>query len=209
MAKEWILNQAMNRWGLNKKNSVGPVSDLIRTCEPKILEDWKEYYFKNVFPEEYLEELGRKLYVKITEVIQYEVAEVTEKDCIDYIKEVVIKRTFDGYQNEIQTIYGQLQHLLEIEIKPAPDEWDRLFNVDFFVDINGKHIGFQIKPVTFSHTFENHKWNEMQRVTHQKFEEKYGGKVFTLFSYRVGDKKVIKNIEIVDEIKKEVERLKK
>jgi 23S rRNA (adenine2503-C2)-methyltransferase len=30
MAKEWVLNQAMNRRGLNKKSSVGPVSDLIR-----------------------------------------------------------------------------------------------------------------------------------------------------------------------------------
>jgi len=36
--------------------------------------------------QEYLEELGRKLYVKITEVIQYEVAEVTEEDCVNYIK---------------------------------------------------------------------------------------------------------------------------
>jgi hypothetical protein len=26
MAKEWILNMATNRWGLNKKDSVGPVS---------------------------------------------------------------------------------------------------------------------------------------------------------------------------------------
>ncbi len=26
MAKEWILNMATNRWGLNKKTSVGPVA---------------------------------------------------------------------------------------------------------------------------------------------------------------------------------------
>jgi len=123
MAKEWILNQAMNRWGLNKKNSVGPVSELIRKCAPKKVEDWKDYYYKEVHPEEYLEKLGKKLYVKITEIIQYEVAEVTEQDCVDYLKEVVIKRTFDGYQTEIQTIYGQLQDALGIQIKPAPDEW--------------------------------------------------------------------------------------
>lgn len=35
MAKEWILNMATNRWGLNKKNSVGPVSQWIRECGPK------------------------------------------------------------------------------------------------------------------------------------------------------------------------------
>ena len=96
MAKEWILNQAMNRWGLNKKRSVGPVSELIRNCAPNKLEDWERYYYESVHPKGYLEDLGRKLYVKITEVIQYEVEEVTEQDCMNYIKKVVINRTFQG-----------------------------------------------------------------------------------------------------------------
>ncbi|OIN96449.1 MjaI family restriction endonuclease [Candidatus Desantisbacteria bacterium CG1_02_38_46] len=209
MAKEWILNQAMNRWGLNKKNSVGPVSDLIRKCTPKTLEDWKKYYFEKVHPEEYLEELGKKLYVKITEVIQYEVAEVTEKDCIDYIKDVVISRTFDGYQTEIQTIYGQLQKFLGVPIKPAPDEWDRLYNVDFFIEVKDKYIGLQIKPVTFEHTFEDYKWKEMQETTHKKFQQKFGGRVFTIFSVKEDDKKKIKDPEVIDEIKKEIKRLEK
>jgi len=34
MAKEWILNMATYRWGLNKKDSVGPVSSWIRECGP-------------------------------------------------------------------------------------------------------------------------------------------------------------------------------
>lgn len=42
----------------------------------------------------------------------------------------------------------------------------------------------------------------------QDFEEKYGGKVFVIFSIRTGDKKVIKNKEIIEEIKAEIERLK-
>ncbi len=39
MPKEWILNQANMRWGLTKKNKVGPVSELIRKCSPKALKD--------------------------------------------------------------------------------------------------------------------------------------------------------------------------
>jgi hypothetical protein len=208
MAKEWILNQAMNRWGLNKKRSVGPVSELIRKCTPKNVEDWEKYYYENVHPKEYLEELGRRLYIKITEVIQYEIAEVTEDDCTSYMKEVVINRTFDGYQTEIQTIYGQLQNLLGVPIKPAPDEWDRLCNVDFFLEVAGKHIGLQIKPTTFAHTFEDYKWKDMQETTHLKFQNQFGGHVFTVFSIKEGKKKRIKNTEIIDEIKKEIERLK-
>lgn len=39
MPKEWILNSAINRWGLQKKRMVGAVSDEIRKCSPKTLED--------------------------------------------------------------------------------------------------------------------------------------------------------------------------
>lgn len=119
MAKEWILNSAMNRYQLNFKRNVGATSESIRKCSPKTLEEWRFYYFNNVKPETHIEELGKKLYVKITEVIQSEVADVTEQDCIDYMKQLVIERTFDGYMTEIQTIYGQLQSLLELEVKPA------------------------------------------------------------------------------------------
>jgi len=33
--RETLLNYAMNRWGLNKAQSVGPTSELIRACAPK------------------------------------------------------------------------------------------------------------------------------------------------------------------------------
>lgn len=105
MAKEWILNMATNRWGLNKKNSVGPVSRWIRECSPRNITEWEEFYYAKLeefliekgiplSPKEYIKELGRKLYVKITEVIQAEIEEVTEEDCIQYIQNLVIKRNF-------------------------------------------------------------------------------------------------------------------
>ena len=46
MSKEWILNSAINRWGLQKKKMVGAVSDEIRKCSPKTVKDWENYYFK-------------------------------------------------------------------------------------------------------------------------------------------------------------------
>ena len=158
---------------------------------------------------EYVTELRRKLYVKITELISAEVEDITEEDCIGHMYKRVIGRTYDGYQSEVQTIYGQLQQALGSEVEPAPDEWDRLYNVDFFIEIKGKYIGLQIKPTTFKHTFEDYKWKEMQETSHRKFQEKFGGKVFIVFSVRVGKKKVIHNPEVVEEIKKEIERLKK
>jgi hypothetical protein len=72
MAKEWILNSAMNRFQLNFKRNVGPTSESIRKCEPKALEEWQEYYFSNVRSKKHIIDLGKKLYIKITEVISAE-----------------------------------------------------------------------------------------------------------------------------------------
>lgn len=220
MAKEWILNMATNRWGLNKKDRVGPVSEWIRECAPKAIDEWKIYYLDKlrVFlqkkdiplePSDYLEDLGKKLYTKITEVIRAEIDEVSEEDCIDYIYSLVINRTFEGYRNEVDTVYKKLQIELSVEIKPAPDEWDRLYNVDFYIEVGGKYIGLQIKPITYKQTPEIHKWEEWLSKTHRKFEEKFGGKVFTIFSIKRGDKKEIYNQEVINEIKELIGRLRK
>jgi len=216
MPKEWILNSVMNRFQLNFKRNVGPTSESIRKCSPKTIDEWREYYFKNVCTKEQIEALGKKLYIKITEVIQAEVAEITEKDCIDYMVQLVIDRTFDGYMTEIQTIYGQLQNILNVKIEPAPDEWDRKYNVDFFIKIpvcpstgrKDKYIGIQIKPISSGIQLpEIFKEQAIQAKSHQQFTEKFGGKVFYIYSIKEGEKKVIFNTEVIEEIKKEIERL--
>jgi hypothetical protein len=208
MPKEWILNTAINRWGLQKKKMVGAVSEEIRKCAPRTLKEWEEYYYKNVYPKEHLIEIGRKLYIKITEVLRAEIDEITEEDCINYVINLVINRTFDGYITEKKTIYEQLQDILGVKIEPAPDEWDRLFNVDFFIKINDKFIGLQIKPVSYSFIPEMIKEKDIQLTTHKKFTEKYGGNVFYIYSIKENDKKRIYNANIVEEIKQEIERLK-
>jgi hypothetical protein len=205
MAKEWILNSAMNRFQMNFKRNVGAVSESIRKCSPKTVDEWREYYFKNVRSEEHIKDLGRRLYIKITEVISAEVADVTEEDCIVYLFDVVINRTFDGYMTEITTIYGQLEQILNTKIEPAPDKWDRLFNVDFYIKINEKYIGLQIKPASdVSHIPQIYQERSRQVETHKKFTSEYGGKVFYIISMKDGVKKVIHNKEIIPEIEQEI-----
>ena len=218
MPKEWILNIATNRWGLNKKINVGPVSEWIRECDPRNIDEWKEFYFKklkdflsskniNLEPSEYLEYLGKKLYTKISEVIKAEIENITEEDCINYIYNLVIERTFEGYKTEINTIYKILKKELNVEIKPAPDEWDRAYNVDFYIEVKGKYIGLQIKPITYNQTPEIHKWKEFLEKTHEKFKKKFGGRVFIIFSIKKGGEKEIFNKEVIEEIKNEIQRL--
>lgn len=123
---------------------------------------------------------------------------------------MVIDRTFDGYMTEISTIYGQLEKILGLKIEPAPDEWDRHYNVDFYITINGKSIGLQIKPVNEGIQLpEIFKEREIQARTHQKFTATYGGKVFYIFSTKVNGKKEIMNTEVIDEIQEEIDKLSK
>ena len=209
MAKEWILNQANMRWGLTKKTKVGAVSEAIRLCCPKSLTDWETHYYNNIYQKEHLENLGRILYIKISEICQAEIESLREEDCIDFIINLVINRTYDGYQSEIQTIYGQLQKYLGIKVEPAPDAWDRGYNVDFFIQVNDNFIGLQIKPAGYAYITQIINELKFQEETHKRFTKKYGGKVFYIISIKEGDSKKIHNVDVIDEIKVEIERLKK
>lgn len=128
---------------------------------------------------------------------------------VDFVVNLVIDRTFDGYQSEIQTIYGQLQKILDVKIEPAPDEWDRGYNVDFFIRIKNKYIGLQIKPAGYAYIPQIINEFEFQKRTHQKFTEKFGGKVFYIISIKKDKGKVIHNPEVIEEIRKEIKRLEK
>lgn len=209
LRNQYLFERFIYRFQLNFSRNVGKVSEEIRKCSPKNKEEWEEYYYKNVRPKEHLIELGRKLHTKITEVLQAEIESITEQDCIEFIINLVISRTFDGYMTERETIYGQLQDILGVKIEPAPDEWDRLYNVDFFIKINDKFIGLQIKPAGgVSHITQIFQEKAQQAKTHEKFTAEYGGKVFYVVSIKENDKKKIHNNEVIEEIKSEIERLK-
>jgi hypothetical protein len=198
----------MNRFQFNFKKSVGAVSEEIRKCSPSNLQEWEDYYFSTVRSREYIEGLGKKLYIKIVEVIESEIKEITEEDCIRYMMDMVTKRTYDGYTTEITTIYGQLEEVLGIKITAAPDEWDRKFNVDFSISVGEYFIGIQIKPVSdVSHISRIHKERELQKKSHEKFTKKYGGKVFYVLSAKSQNRKVIQNPDVIQEIMDEIVRL--
>jgi hypothetical protein len=208
MAKEWILNSAMNRYQLNFTRNVGRVSETIRACQPKNLSEWETYYFANVRSKEHLEELGRKLYVKVSEVIAAEVAAVTEEECVQYMFDVVIRRTYDGYDTEIKTIYGQVESALAQKVEPAPDDWDRNYTVDFFIKVGESFIGLQIKPVSdVSSIPQIYQERSQQLEAHERFTRKFGGKVFYVFSAKEGGRKQIANPEVIEEIRQEIARL--
>ena len=216
--RETLLNYGMNRWGLNKASSVGATSELIRTCAPSNYAEWVEFYFDKAvqkkksgikIKQEYLRTLGEELYLKLSENVQNELHSITEEECIDYVYNLVINRTYEGYITEIETIYGQLSKLLGYTIETAPDKWDRTFGVDFYISIGEHFLGIQINPVSTKASIHQYQWIEQNRENHHRFTDRYQGKVFFVFSKKnSAGKKQIDNIEVVEEIKAEIERLK-
>jgi len=215
--RETLLNYGMSRWGLNKAYSVGPTSELIRACAPKTFAEWEAFYFSHArqkkkngirITRDYITGLGQTLYIKISEVIRSELDLITEDECIDYAYNLILNRTYEGYKAEIDTVYGQLESIVGRKIEPAPDEWDRTYGVDFFIQVNDKYIGIQIKPISSGRSINQYQWVEMHRKNHERFLRDFGGRVFFVYSVKgPGRKKKIYNTEVIDQILDEINGL--
>jgi hypothetical protein len=221
--KEKVLNYASNTYQLTRPNKVGAVMALIRECQPNALEEWEEYYFKKAYTKskqpikvtkELLDELGERLYAKITEVVIPEwtaaFKDLTLDDCKEYIYQVTVVRTYDGFFLEKSVINDGLAKIFpEVEFVESDEYLDHAGDIDYIGKVNQKAFGIQIKPITANSNFGNYNISERMSLSFQSFEEKFGGKVFIVFSTRTQNKKDIVNKAVIAEIRQEIERLKK
>jgi hypothetical protein len=217
--KEKVLNYACQTYQLSRPNKVGAVMALIRECQPKTVEEWGKWYFNNAYTEsktptkitnESLQELGERLFEKITEVVipEWQVAfsKLTLQDCINYIYNLTINRTFDGYIREKSVVNDGLAKIFpEIVFEESDIDLDHTGDIDYIAKVDKKAFGIQIKPVTAKANFGNYSPTERMKANFADFKLQYGGNVFVVFSLK-GE---IANEEIIDQIKKEIERLKK
>ena len=217
--KEKVLNYATQTYQLSRPNKVGTVMALIRECQPKSFEEWEKWYFENAntdgktpskITKESLEELGERLFVKITEIVIPEWTEafnqLTLQDCVDYILNLTINRTYDGFLREKSVIEDNLaKEFPNIRFEESDPELDHAGDIDYLGHVGDKAFGIQIKPVTARANFGNYSATERMKISFRDFETKYGGKVFVIFS--IDDE--IKNMEVLEAIEKEIARLEK
>ena len=213
---ETLLNYALNRWGLNKAHSVGPTSELIRQAQPRSIDEWTKYYFQNAVQKKrdghridpaYLKELGKRLHANLSTTVSEELSAITKEECIGYVFNLIVNRTWEGYRSEIETVCVELKEKLQTTILPAPDAWDRGYNVDYYIPVEERSIGIQVKPITSGRALNQYQWEEMHRGNHERFQKDHGGKVFFVFSVKKGKKKVIHNPGVIQDIRLEMERL--
>jgi hypothetical protein len=196
---------------------VGAVMALIRECQPHTIEEWEQWYFENAYTEakaktkitkESLQELGERLYEKITEVVipewQSAFAQLTLQDCIDYIFNLTINRTFDGFLREKSVVNDGLAKIFtDVVFEESDSELDHAGDIDYIAKVGNKAFGIQIKPVTARANFGNYSATERMKASFAEFEEKFGGKVFVVFSLD-GE---IANKDVINEIQNEIDRL--
>lgn len=155
-------------------------------------------------------ELGSRLHEKITLCVIPEWQEafknLTLQDCMDYIHNLTINRTFDGYIREKSVVNDGLAKLYPtVRFEESPPELDHAGDIDYLGWVGEKAFGIQIKPITAKSNFGNYSISERMKASFQDFEEEYGGKVFIVFSLdgEIADRDILKEIDV------EIEQLKK
>jgi len=143
--KEKVLNYATQTYQLSRPNKVGQVMALIRECQPKSLVEWEKWYYDNAFTnnkdktkitKELLNELGERLYEKITSIVIPEWTEafnqLTLEDCKDYIINLTINRTYDGFVREKSVIEDNLAKVFKnVKFEESDPELDHAGDIDY------------------------------------------------------------------------------
>jgi len=217
--KEKVLNYACQTYQLSRPGKVGAVMALIRECQPKTIKEWEEWYFTYAYTLtktptkitlESLKELGQRLHEKITEVVipewQTAFSQLTLQDCVDYIYNLTINRTYDGFIREKSVVNDGLVKIFpEIIFEESDLELDHAGDIDYIGRVGSKKFGIQIKPVTAKTSFVNYNPSERMKASFAEFEAQFGGKVFIIYSMD-GE---IANPEVIDQIRQEIQRLDK
>lgn len=215
--KEHVLNYACQLYQLSRPAKVGAVMALIRECQPSTYEQWKEWYFKNAYTAtktpvklsvESLTELGERLYEKIQTFVipewQEAFSQLTLQDCIDYIYNLTINRTYDGYIREKSVVNdGLAKKFPYVTFEESDPKLDHAGDIDYVAKVGKFQFGIQIKPVTANANFGGYSLSERMKASFNDFTEKYGGKVFIVYSLK-GE---IANKDVIESIEKEIERL--
>lgn len=210
--REKVLNYTCQTYQLSRPNKVGAVMALIRECQPNTIEEWEIWYFENAYTtgkkpfkitKENLWELGERLHEKIIEVVipewQEAFSKLTKENCINYIYNLTINRTFDGYLREKSVINDGLTKVFpDIRFEESPSELDHAGDIDYLGYVSEEiAFGIQIKPVTAKANFGNYSVSERMKASFEAFKDDFGGNVFIVYSLdgEIANKDIFENIE--------------
>ena len=213
MSKQSHLNAATNRFGLNKKKRVGDLNEAITIASPFSEKDWEDFYFRNIHSHGDLETLGRELFSRVTDTILPEVQSISESDCISYIRDLVITKTYEGRKARYEIFHSILLTETGKDFKFLPDEADKnpedwrpkSFQIDYYCEGNGAVPFIGIKACPHSMLLSGDlfvvKARDEIAQTHQEWEDKGFGRLFVLYFNATRSGTTIANPEALEEIR--------
>jgi len=217
---ESILNKTAVDHQLTRPSNVGPTIELLYHFNPKSINEWEEIFYKHSVQkkkngkgirvdEKYLEQVGDKLFQLLNEKIYPLILEakneLTSEDCRNFIKDVVIRRSFEGYLAE-KDVVDQINIALDGDIDFNKDPELEPINIDAYGQSRktGKLIGVSVKPLSYKKQDSFGK-DESLKKSWESWEKKNNSKIFIVYysKKKDGQKKVIEDKDLlIDEIQK-------
>jgi len=196
MTSEYLLNSYYNRGGFNKPERIGYMMKMIRELHPLTEEEWYIWYVENVHDESYIDAIAEEMYRSIPQKLN-----ISKDECYNYIKDVMFRRTFNGYNKE-KLALNILRNSISPTVQEAPKEWDTSYFIDFYLrGANNILIGIQLKPATF---FYGHYQNIVDiKGKMKQFCEDYSAQAFILIYLQDADSTEItfENPQVINDIK--------
>lgn len=172
MDNEKTLNQYFNKGKYNYPEKIGYVMSEIRKQKPMTIGEWRTFYFNKVRSISHIENLAQQMHRDIPPSFNIKIEE-----CITYFQDVIIRRTFEGFNKEKQAL-KILRKEISYAVQESPKEWDGEYFIDFYIKTNDLLIGIQLKPDTFYIGKYFDKVNIEAKL--KAFREKYKASTFTL-----------------------------
>jgi hypothetical protein len=210
---ETVLNNVAQRYQLTRPTKVGSTSKIINDYDPKSFDDWVEIFFEKSVQhkkggvkvtKEFLSNVGDELFKNLQEKYFPEIIkaqkEITPELCQQFIYDVVLRRTWDGYLAE-KSVIEQLVISLngKVEFNKTDPKLESI-NIDYVGDIKSKirKIGISVKPISYKNKVDSiyNSWKDW---------ESENGKVFLVFYKTKKDrsgklKEFIDNLNVINEI---------
>jgi hypothetical protein len=216
---EFILNKTAVDHHLTRPSKVGPTIELLYQFNPKTIDEWSDiFYQKSVqkkkdgsgrrVDENYLNSVGDELFrilnEKIFPLILQAKEELTTDDCRKFIKDVVIRRSFEGFIAE-KDIINQIEISLDGDIDFDKDAELESINIDAYGKSKkfGKIIGISVKPLSYKKQ-DGFSKDESLKKSWEKWEKENNSKIFVVYysEKKDGQKKTIKDKEkLIEEIR--------
>jgi hypothetical protein len=159
-----IINIVSNTYKVTGPNNIGSTSDLIRKCDPSDKEEWKKYclsYLHNKNGDKIdFDKLSQDLFNKASfhiDCLKKQLSNMSDEQlyqkCFDFIYDLVIDKTFDGYINEKEIITKTLSKKLGVDFQQPSIYQDSAKNIDAIGKKNNVVFYIQLKPASFINNY--------------------------------------------------------